>query len=126
MYAYFPSVKYKISHFDALYISYISDRVILLIQFACQASVVLLWHNGASPWMELQKPDPLARFLSLFITWSLLRFLQGTGITSLYTSLYDVRDHHLVNRFSQTFQRGHQHKIFAAEWGARFTFCWLL
>lgn len=42
---------------------------------------MLLWHNGGPPWFELQKPDPLARFLSIFITWALLRFLQGTVFT---------------------------------------------
>ena len=51
---------------------------ILTILTLCQASVMTLWHNGGLPWIELQKPDPLARFLSIFITWSLLRVLQGT------------------------------------------------
>lgn len=46
----------------------------------CQASVIILWHNGGPPWIELQKPDPLARFLTIFITWSLLRVLQGTNV----------------------------------------------
>jgi callose synthase len=54
------------------------DRIWLAHILFLQASVTILWHNGGLPWNELQKPDPLARFLSIFITWSLLRVLQGT------------------------------------------------
>ncbi|XP_024361867.1 callose synthase 12 isoform X2 [Physcomitrium patens] len=53
------------------------DRIWVAHILVLQASVVTLWHNGGPPWIELQKPDPLARFLSIFITWSLLRVLQG-------------------------------------------------
>ncbi|KAG0619713.1 hypothetical protein M758_4G159300 [Ceratodon purpureus] len=59
---------YIFRSFDKLWTGY------LLI---LQASVVILWHNGGPPWMELQKPDSLARVLSIFISWALLRFLQG-------------------------------------------------
>jgi len=57
---------------------------------SCQASVITLWHNGGPPWIELQKPDPLARFLSIFITWALLRFLQGTVAHFSLTGMFDL------------------------------------
>lgn len=59
---------YIFRSFDKLWIGYL---------LMLQASVVLLWHNGGAPWIELQKPDPFARFMSIFISWALLRFLQG-------------------------------------------------
>jgi callose synthase len=53
------------------------DRIWVTHILFLQGSVAILWHNGGPPWIELQKPDPLARFLSIFITWSLLRVLQA-------------------------------------------------
>jgi hypothetical protein len=59
--------------FDRLWIGY------LLVLQAC---VVTLWHGGGPPWIELQKRDSLARFLSIFISWAILRLLQGNDASS--------------------------------------------
>ncbi|KAM7271427.1 hypothetical protein ACFE04_030641 [Oxalis oulophora] len=74
------------------------DRLWVLLILFLQAAIIVAWTDADHPWRPLKKRDVQVKLLSIFITWSALRFWQsildaGTqySLVSRETKLLGVR-----------------------------------
>ncbi|XP_047318610.1 callose synthase 12-like [Impatiens glandulifera] len=53
------------------------DKLWIMLILFLQASIITAWDQDEFPWQALRREEVLIRILSVFITWSGLRFLQS-------------------------------------------------
>ncbi|XP_061357661.1 callose synthase 12-like [Gastrolobium bilobum] len=53
------------------------DRLWVMLILFLQAAVIVAWEDRAYPWYALEDRDVQVRILTIFFTWSALRFLQS-------------------------------------------------